>query len=262
MDCPRRAAPDPSELGRRTALGCRTFRCRGCARTSNERTGTPFTHPGYPTDVVLPMRRRLHHTLSLRDLAAIFLGRGIDFTHEAACGWEERVAPLLAERLRARRRVTAGTRWFVDETYVQVQGRPCSLFRAIDRDGNLVDSLLREHRDMAAARRCFVRATEVVGHGPTQATTDGHTPTLVPSGRPRGRGSSIAAAGICTTGRSRTIGGSRDATSRCAASAASPGRPVSAAPSTSYATTSLRSLNGVAVRSLQRRVQAAQRKVR
>ena len=57
---------------------------------------------------------------------------------------------------------------------VQVQGRPCYLYRAIDRDGNLVDSLLSEHRDMDAARRFFVQAIEVVGHGPAQVTTDGH----------------------------------------------------------------------------------------
>ena len=53
----------------------------------------------------------------------------------------------------------------MDETYVQVQGRPCYLYRAIDRDGNLVDSLLSEHRDMAAARRFFVQATEMVRPG-------------------------------------------------------------------------------------------------
>jgi len=49
---------------------------------------------------------------------------------------------------------------------VRVQGRPCCLYRAIDRDGNLVDSILSETCDVAA---------EVVGHCPEQMTTDGHT---------------------------------------------------------------------------------------
>ena len=53
MDCPHCAAPDPYHLGRRTALGYRTFRCRACKRTSNERTGTAFNHLEYPADVVL-----------------------------------------------------------------------------------------------------------------------------------------------------------------------------------------------------------------
>ena len=175
MDCPHCAAPDPYELGRRTALGYRTFRCRACTRTSNERTGTPFNHLEYPTDVVLlVVRWRLQYSLSLRDLATMFLERGIVFTHEAVRDWEARFAPLLAERLRAKRRGKAGRKWYVDETYVQVQGRPCYLYRAIDRDGNLVDSLLSEHRDMDAARRFFVQAIKVVGHGPAQVTTDGH----------------------------------------------------------------------------------------
>ncbi len=34
--------------------------------------------------------------------------------------------------------------WYVDETYVNVKGKWCDLYRAIDRDGNLVDSLLSE----------------------------------------------------------------------------------------------------------------------
>ena len=104
----------------------------------------------------------------------MFLERGIVFTHEAVREWEERFAPLLAERLRTRRRGKAGRNWYVNETCVQAHGRPCYLYWAIDRDGNLVDSMLSEHRDMDAARRFFVQAIEVVGHGPAQVTTDGH----------------------------------------------------------------------------------------
>ena len=37
----------------RTALGYRTFRCQACGRGFNERSGTPFNHLQYPTDVVL-----------------------------------------------------------------------------------------------------------------------------------------------------------------------------------------------------------------
>ena len=175
-----RTAPRPYELGRRTALGYRTFRCRACKRTSNARTGTAFNHLEYPTDVVLlVVRWRLQYSLSLRDLATMFLERGIVFTHEAAREWEAGDpraggAPLLAERLRARRKGKAGRKWYGDETYGQVHGRPCYLYRAIDRDGNLVDSMLSEHRDMDAARRFFAQAIGVVGHGPVQVTTDGH----------------------------------------------------------------------------------------
>ena len=56
-------------------------------------------------------------------------------------------------------------RWYAEEIYVQVHGKACYLYRAIERGGNLVDSLLSEHRDMAAARRFFVQATEMVRPG-------------------------------------------------------------------------------------------------
>jgi putative transposase len=76
--------------------------------------------------------------------------------------------------LRARRRGQTGTQWHADETYVRVDGAWCSLYRAIDRDGNLVDALLSEQRDMAAARRFFRQALDIAGHAPEQVTTDGH----------------------------------------------------------------------------------------
>jgi transposase-like protein len=58
---------------------------------------------------------------------------------------------------------------------VKVAGEWCYLYRAIDRDGNLVDSMLSQTRDLEAAKRFFHRAAQVVGHGPDQVTTDGHT---------------------------------------------------------------------------------------
>ncbi len=100
--------------------------------------------------------------------------RGFVFTHEAVREWEERFAPLFTEHLRARRRGKAGRSWYVDETYIKVHGRWCYLYRAIDRDGNLVDSLLSETRDLKAARRFFRGARAVVGHAPDRVTTDGH----------------------------------------------------------------------------------------
>ncbi len=156
-------------------LGYRTFRCSACHRLFNERSGTPFNFLEYPTDLVLlVVLWRLRYKLSLRDLAEMFLERGWIFTHEAVRDWEARFAPLLAEQLRAKRRGQAGTSWHVDETYVKVHGTWCYLYRAIDCDGNLVDSMLSEKRNMDAAKRFFKQALGVVGHAPERVTTDGH----------------------------------------------------------------------------------------
>ncbi len=175
MPCPYCAATATAEQPRRTALGYRTFRCRACRRVFNECTGTPYNHLQYPTDLVLlVVLWRLRYKLSLRDLAEMFLERGFVFSHEAVREWEARFAPLLTDRLRAKRRGQAGIRWHADETYVRVDGRWCYLYRAIDRDGNLVEALLSEQRDMAAAQRFFAQALDAAGQAPAQVTTDGH----------------------------------------------------------------------------------------
>ena len=151
------------------------MRCAACRRSFNERSCTPFNFLEYLTDIVLlVVLWRLRYKLSLRDLAEMFLERGFVFTHEAVREWEERFASLLTERLRAKRRGKAGRSWYVDETYIKVHGRWCYLYRVIDREGNLVDSLLSETRDLKAAQPFFRRARAVVGHAPDRVTTDGH----------------------------------------------------------------------------------------
>jgi len=133
------------EQKQKTTLGYRTFRCSNCQQSFNERTGTPFNFLEYPTDVVLlVVLWRLRYKLSLRDLAEMFLERGLVFTYETVREWERRFAPLIAEQLRAKRRGQAGQSWYVDETYVRVKGKWCYLYCAIDADGNLVDSRLSE----------------------------------------------------------------------------------------------------------------------
>jgi len=54
----------------------------------------------------------------------------------------------MAEALRRRRQGKIRRSWYVDETYVKVQGRWCHLYRPIDA---LVDVRLNETRDIAAA---------------------------------------------------------------------------------------------------------------
>lgn len=88
--------------------------------------------------------------------------------------WEERFAPLITEQLRTKRRGQAGQSWYVDKTYIKVHGKWCYLYRAIDADGNLVDSRLSVKRDMDAARRFFKQAFTVVGHALERVTIDGH----------------------------------------------------------------------------------------
>jgi transposase-like protein len=175
MNCPYCTATTIKKRAKKTKLGYNTFFCSHCRCTFNERTGTPFNYLDFPTDIVLlAVLWRLRYKLSLRDIAEMFLSRGFPFTHEAIRDWEARFAPLIAEQLRTKRRGQAGTSWYVDETYLKVHGKWCYLYRAIDQDGNLVDSRLSEKRDMEAAQKFFEQAVAVVGHAPETVTTDGH----------------------------------------------------------------------------------------
>jgi transposase-like protein len=175
MICPHCAATSTKERGKNTKLGYPTFFCLKCKHIFNERTGTPFNYLEYPTDIVLlVIFYRLRYKLSLRDLAEMFFERGFTFTHETVRDWEARFASLLADQLRTKRHGQAGRSWYVDETYIKVHGKWCYLYRAIDSDGNLVDSRLSEKRDMDAAKQFFEQALAVVGHAPESVTTDGH----------------------------------------------------------------------------------------
>ena len=64
-----------------------------------------------------------------------------------------------------------GDRWFVDETYVKVNGRWTYLYRAIDQYGQVIDVLLSARRDLAAARAFFTEAL-ATGAVPVEVTTD------------------------------------------------------------------------------------------
>jgi hypothetical protein len=88
---------------------------------------------------------RLRYRLTRWDLSEIMALAGIEISHEAVRDWEAKLLPAVGVALRKRRQGTrrgAGVRWYIDETYLKVRGRWCYLYRAIDRDGNLIDTML------------------------------------------------------------------------------------------------------------------------
>ena len=134
-----------------TAHGYRRFRCRDCGRQFNERSGGVLNRTQYPSEVIaLVVLRRLRYRRTLQDLTEMFLQSGIVFSHETVHEWEAKLTPILTHEVRQRRRGRAGAgrqSLHVDETYLKVRGRWCYFYRAIDRDGALVDTMLSEHRD-------------------------------------------------------------------------------------------------------------------
>ena len=113
-----------------------------------------------------------------RFLSEIMALRGIEVSYEAIRDWEAKLLPVMGDALRKRRhgrqRGSGASSWHVDETYLKVRGRWCYLYRAIDRDGNLIDAMLSERRDMQAAKAFFRSARATMGFRPDRVTTDGH----------------------------------------------------------------------------------------
>ena len=175
MSCPHCLSTSTSKRKHRTSLGYRTYFCPGCGRRFNRRTGSPFNDLQFPTDVVLlAVLWRLRYKLSFRDVAELLLQRGFVISYETIRAWEFRFAPLVSENLRSKRRGTAGVSSYLDETYIKVSGQWRYLYRAIDRAGNLLDSMLSEHRDKHAARRFLRRLLDTAGEKPLRMTTDKH----------------------------------------------------------------------------------------
>ena len=81
---------------------------------------------------------------------------------------------MISENLRSKRRGKAGVSWYLDKTYIKVSGHWRYLYRAIDREGNLLDSMLSENRDKHAARRFLRRLLEGASEKPLRMTTDKH----------------------------------------------------------------------------------------
>jgi transposase-like protein len=115
------------------------------------------------------------YKLSYRDLAEIMAERGVAVSHTTILRWVQRYVPEFEKRW-SRYARPVGASWRVDETYVRVRGRWTYLYRAVDRQGLTVDFLLSEHRDIAAARRFFIRAIERHG-APERITPDGYPAT-------------------------------------------------------------------------------------
>ena len=175
MSCPHCLSTSVSKRKHRTSLGYRTFYCGDCDKRFNERSGSPFNDLQFPTDVVLlAVLWRLRYKLGFRDVAELLLQRGFIVSYETIRIWEFRFAPMVSDNLRARRRGIAGDSWYLDETYIKVSGKWRYLYRAIDREGNLLDSMLSEHRDKHAARRFLRRLIDSAGRKPLRMTTDKH----------------------------------------------------------------------------------------
>jgi IS6 family transposase len=125
----------------------------------------------FPREVIaVAVRWYLRYGLSYRDVEELLAERGVEVDHVTIYRWVQTFTSEFIDSARPSRHST-GDRWFVDETYVKVAGRWTYLYRAIDQHGQVMDVLVSERRDAAAARAFFTRAL-VHGPSPIEVTTD------------------------------------------------------------------------------------------
>ena len=125
----------------------------------------------FPLEIMLVcVRWYAAYSLSLRNLEEMMAERGAAVDHATVHRWAVKILPLLAQVFRGRKRPVGGS-WRMDETYIKIGGQWKYLYRAVDRLGHTVDSLLTAKRDVAAARRFFERAIDLRGV-PEKVTID------------------------------------------------------------------------------------------
>ncbi|MDQ1042261.1 putative transposase [Streptomyces sp. V4I2] len=79
--------------------------------------------------------------------------------------------PAYARELR-RRLPRPGDKWHLDEVFININGEQTYLWRAVDQDGMVLNILVQNRRDPAAARRFFRRLLKNTGAVPRVVVTD------------------------------------------------------------------------------------------
>jgi len=94
--------------------------------------------------------------VSHRDIEDLLAERGIIVTYATIRVWCIKFDPKYADRLTIKHR-DYGDTFFIDEVFIQIDGKQHYLWRAVDQDGEVIDVFLQSRRDGAAAKRFFNR---------------------------------------------------------------------------------------------------------
>jgi transposase-like protein len=127
-----------------------------------------------PHIIELCVRWYLTYRLSYRDLAAMMAERNVAVSHTNIMRWVQRYVPEFERRWARFSKPTDSSRR-MDETAISVRGQWHYLYRAVDRNGKSVHSLLCEDRTVDSARESFRQAVKVAGsRWPEKVNLDGN----------------------------------------------------------------------------------------
>ena len=126
----------------------------------------------FPPDVIRhTLWLYFRFTLSFRDVEELLAQRGIEVSYETIRCWTLKFGRLFAHNLRRSRPKPTG-RGHLDEMVVKIGGRRMYLWRAVDDEGDVLDMLVQERRNKAAALKLLRKLLKNHGVHPETIVTD------------------------------------------------------------------------------------------
>ncbi len=119
-----------------------------------------------PEIIRLAVMMYVRFPLSLRNVEDLLHERGIDVSHEAIRFWWHRFGPKFASEIRKRRiegMRSSQWRWHLDEMFVKINGEMRYLWRAVDHEGEVLESYVTRNRDKKAALKFLKKAMKKHG---------------------------------------------------------------------------------------------------
>ena len=135
----------------------------------------------FPAEIISDaVRLSFRFALSHRDVEEVLAERGVRVSYEAVRLWCRTFGPAFAAGLR-RRRARSRDRWHPDEVRLTIKGTKHWRWRAFDRDGVVLDILVRGRRNQEAAERFLRRVLDGEEQAPRVVVPDklaGYPPAL------------------------------------------------------------------------------------
>jgi transposase-like protein len=110
--------------------------------------------------------------MSLRDVEDMLAERRIEVSYETIRCWTTKFGPAIAANIR-RARGRADSVWHLDEMVVRINGERMFMWRAVDKEGEVLDVLVQKRRNKAAALKLLRNLAKNQGASPDAIVTDG-----------------------------------------------------------------------------------------
>ena len=128
-----------------------------------------------PEIIRLAVMLYVRFPLSLRNVEDLLHERGVEISHETVRYWWNRFGPIFAAELRRKRvdrmRGCKHWRWHLDEVFVKINGVKHYLWRAVDHEGEVLESVVTKTRERKAALKLLKKSIKRHGR-PENIVTD------------------------------------------------------------------------------------------